>query len=260
MTKKLVFYFYLNYENKDSDIYKFHLKCLEHYAHIFDEMLFVLSVDNIHTDLIHEWEEKLIKLHRKGTISFEVHLNNEFRETDAFKRHVVDNLGEEKLVFFGHGKGITNIENYPAEAIYKWIAGMYFYNLNFMKEVEDALINHKFMSYGSFLTQNKDEQTKYDWYYIGTFLWLNSGKIKNYIENNFVNLPSYCDRFYDEEFLANIYESWPAPYAYSHNKAYLRNATDYYHHFDEYLDLIYPEHGDFDNFYNEIKKSTDECL
>lgn len=257
MKKKLVFYFYINESNTDNLVYKLHLQCLQQYAHVFDEILFVLSTDDTsNISLIRKWEDKLIKLHTKGTISFEIMQNNEYRESDAFKRHVIDKLKDNELVFFGHGKGITNIEKYDPELIKKWIVGMYFYNLNFMDEVEDALINKKFLSYGSFLTKNeKDWTNKYHWFYIGTFMWLNSKKLCNYINQHNIEMPLFCDRFYDEEFLGDIYDIWPERTAYSHNGTFLTNAVDFYDYIDTYFDCLYPDKSDFNEFYEKINKN-----
>ena len=63
-------------------------------------------------------------------------------------------MPEEKLVFFGHNKGITNIKKYGKDNIMYWIAGMYFFSLNYMDEVVDKLIGRPSFSYGSMLTKN----------------------------------------------------------------------------------------------------------
>lgn len=255
-----MFYFYLTEELSDSEIYRFHLYCLNKYAHIFDKMTFILSLnDTNNIELIRKWENKLLRLHTKGTIEFEIHKNDEFKESASFKEHVSDKLGENELVFFGHGKGVTNIEKYSKEQIYMWIAGMYFYNLNFMDEVEESLVNKKYMSYGSFLCKNQEYKdfryTKYQWYYIGTFFWINSGKIKNYITANEIELPLLCERFYDEDFLGNIYDCWPTRNAYSHNGTFLRNAHDFYRYTNDYINMLYDDRSDFDDFLKEINEN-----
>lgn len=256
MKKKLVFYFYIKDNNIESEIYRLHLYCLRHYAHVFDEMLFVLSLDDTNDiDLIRKWENVLMGLHTKGTISFEIMKNNTFRETDAFKRHIADRLGEDDLVFFGHGKGLTNMERYDKDNIMKWVVGMYFYNLNFMDEVENELIANKYMSYGAFLSKcgNDDHINKFRWFYCGTFMWINSKALYNFVKGNGIELPKYSDRYYDEEFLGNIYDIWPQATASSHNHMYLLDAFKFYHETDNYISGLYNDRSDFDEFYNKVK-------
>ncbi len=107
MTKKLVYNFYLTKGCIDNEVNRLHLRCLEIYSHIFDEMLFVLSLDDTDDlETIRAFQNRLLKLHTKGSITFSIVKNNEFRETAAFKREVVDKMPEEKLVFFAHNKGI----------------------------------------------------------------------------------------------------------------------------------------------------------
>ena len=254
VNKKLIFYFYLTEENVNNEIYTLHYKCLEIYAHLFDEMLFVLSLDDINNkQLIQMWETKLLALHTKGSITFDIIKNNKYCESYAFKKYVVDKLKVNDLVFFGHGKGITNITKYNPELIKKWIVGMYYYNLNFIEEVEDSLIKRKFLSYGAFLSKNKkDWANKYHWFYIGTFFWLNSKKIYDYIKNNNIEMPLFCDRFYDEEFLGNIYDTWPERTATSHDSVFLCDAVDFYNYIDIYLDDLYPDREDFEYFFKKI--------
>lgn len=254
MKKRLVFYFYLTNDLIDSELYKTHFACLDRYKDIFDEMVFVISVDDVtDTDLIHKFEERLSGLHTRGNIMFDIHKNDEFRENYAFKKYVVDRLDDDVITFFGHGKGVSNLNHYDKNVIFSWILGMYFYSLNFIDEVEECLIDRKFISYGSFLTKNeKDKTNKYSWFYIGTFFWVNNGKLLQYIKNNNIDFPRLNDRFYDEEFLGNIYNCWPERTAASHQNMFLTNAVDFYNYFEDYLNLIYKERDDFRVFINEI--------
>lgn len=261
MVKRLVYYFYLTRDVVDSELYNLHFSCLEKYANIFDEMFFVVSVDDTEdVSLINGFEKRILGLHKRGTISIEIHKNDEFRESYAFKKYVVDRLSDNVLTFFAHGKGVTNMEKYSKEEIYQWITAMYFYSLNFIDEVDEMLVEKKFMSYGSFLTHNeKDESNKFKWFYIGTFFWVNNGKLMQYIRNNSIDFPTLNDRFYDEEFLGNIYDCWPKRTAASHKNAFLVNATDFYHFFTHYLDCIYEDRTDFNNFYEEICSKINGC-
>lgn len=162
------------------------------------------------------------------------------------------------MVFFAHNKGTTNILKYPKEEIYTWVIAMYYYNLEFMEEVTNALYNKNYISYGTFLTQNDESEhlTKNGWYYIGTYYWINCVKLKEYMYINNIVMPKMGDRFYAEEFLSNIYGSWPLALAASHNSAYLINCTDYYNHTREYLNWLYPNDEGYNSFYKEITDGT----
>lgn len=253
MTKKLVFNFYLTKNCIDSEVNRLHLRCLEIYSHIFDEMLFVLSLDDVNDlETIRTFQDRLLKLHTKGTITFSIVKNNELRESATFKREIVDKMPEEKLVFFAHNKGVTNINDYEKDSILYWIVGMYFFSLNYMDEVETLLVQRPMMSYGSMLTKNTESSIKYHWAYIGTYFWINSGILYDYIKHFNIELPHCTNRFYDEEFLGNVY---PIDYyAKSHGCRYILEGVNYYLHAREYIEIIYGTAGldEFNEFYDKI--------
>lgn len=255
MKKKLVFYFYANPQNINCEINKTHFACLREYIGIFDECLFVISVDDINNfELIKKVEKKFLDINKNGNITFKVHQNNEFRESSAFKKEVADKLGEDKLVFFGHNKGTTNTD-YDKSVIQAWVNGMYFYSLNFINEVLDYLLNKQYFSYGSFLAKEDGYHyfvSKYNWAYIGTFFWINSGKILNFIKSHNIEIPNLADRFYAEDFLSNLYDIWPLSTAASHKNRYLTLANDFYKYAKKYIDVCHPEHQDFDEFNKHI--------
>lgn len=255
MNKKLVFSFYLSRDTFDREINQLHFSCLSEYAHIFDEIIFVIIAnDTEDTELIKKLQRKVIDLPYTGTITFKIVKNNDFRESYVFKTEVIDRLGEDDLVFFAHNKGISNVEWANKRQIYLWVVGMYYYSLNFMEEVDSKLVRGKYLSYGSFLTENKDidnRGTKYGWSYIGTFFWMNSKKVKDYIELNNVYTPQLSDRFFDEDFLGNIYPK-DLKMAGSHNDIYIRNAGDYYSFAENYIRTLYGDANDFYEFYNRM--------
>lgn len=258
MNKHLVFHFYANEHTINDFITEIHLRCLKHYADIFDNMTFCVSVDDVkNTDLILEIEHKLLEIQTNGNISFKIVKNDEYRESSTFTNEIVKKLDDEDMVFFAHNKGTTNILKYPKEEIYTWVIAMYYYNLEFIGEVTDALYNKKYISYGTFLTQNDEPEhlTKNGWYYNGTYYWINCTKLKEYMYINNIAMPKMSDRFYAEEFLSNIYGSWPLALAASHNSAYLIDCMDYYNHTREYLNWLYPNDEGYNGFYKEI---TDE--
>ena len=255
MNKKLVFAFYVP-ENFYSDIINLHFNCLEKYKNSFDsvEVVFILD-ENYNAENLLEAENRFAKIFLGKPLSFSMVPNTKYREAIVFYEYVAKKLADNELVFFAHNKGITNVVKYDVNQVYTWVIGMYYYSLNFMDEVEDMLLNKKFMSYGPFLTQNEEPEnpTKYGWYYIGTFFWVNGKKVWQYMKNNDIELPVMGDRFYGEEFLANIFPSWPYVTAGSHETRFLKNANDFYHNAVQYLNWCYsPEEDGFNKFYKEI--------
>lgn len=259
MLKKLVFYLYYSNSKDLHEFYDFHFSCLKEYYHIFDEAVFVISVDDVTDyDLIREAEGKILNIFKGKNVSFDIHKNDRMCEIYAFEKYVVNAKERDRLIFFGHSKGSTNVKQYNKENIYKWIAGMYFFNLNFMDEVERCLLGKKSMSYGSFLMYDElNETNRYKWFYIGTFFWVNLGKIDNYIKQNNIELPSISDRFYAEEFLGDIYPFEQLPYAASHLNRVLINARDFYHYINEYINELYSEEElkEFYSFFEKVKNN-----
>lgn len=255
MNKKLVFAFYLS-KNYSSEIVDIHFRCLEWFKDSFDtvEIVFILD-DNYNKENLLDAQRRFTQIFLGKPISFSMVPNTPYREALVFHDYVATKLSEYELVFFAHNKGTTNVGKCPLEEIYTWVMAMYFYSLNYMGEVEDMLWNKKFMSYGPFLTQNTEPEkpTKYDWYYVGTFFWINGKKIFQYMRNSNIPLPVMGDRFYAEEFLANIYPSWPYVTAGSHGTRYLTEADDFYHISTRHVRSCYtPEEDGFYDFFNKI--------
>lgn len=257
LKKKLVFYLYYADSKNSEEFYNFHFSCLKKYCHIFDEAVFVISVDDVSDyHLIREAEDKILDIFKGTSVSFDIHKNDKMHEVYAFEKYVINTKDKDGLVFFGHSKGFSNIKKFDKEYIYKWIAGMYYFNLNFMDEVENLLLETKSISYGSFLMHDElNETNKYRWFYIGTFFWINLGKLENYIRQNNIELPLICDRAYAEEFLGNIYPFEQLPYAASHLNRALINARDFYHYINEYISMMYYEDElkEFYEFFDAIK-------
>lgn len=255
--KKLVFSFYIN-ENYNSDINKLHFNCLRHFSSAFDVVDVNLIVEKgVFYDSVLNAQTRFLDIFKGKNISFTFYANNEYRESQVFYDKIATRLSEGGLVFFAHNKGISNVLNYSESEIYTWVAAMYFYSLNYINEVEDQLLNKKFYSYGSFLTKNDEPEkcNKYGWYYIGTFYWLNCGKLYQYMVNNGIELPKLSDRFYSEEFIGNIIPTWPLCFSGSHGFMYLNNCKDFYHDASRYLSYLQKDEIDeYNEYYNKVMR------
>lgn len=255
MNKKLVFAFYLA-KNYKSEIINIHFLCLKRFSEAFDsaEIVFILDKEYDRDNLL-DAQRRFTEIFCGKPLSFSMVDNTPYREALVFQQYVVARMDEEELVFFAHNKGTTNVDKFDKEQIYTWVIAMYFYSLNYMDEVEDSLLNKKFMSYGPFLCQNEEPEriTKFGWYYVGTFFWMNTKKIKQHMINNNVPVPLMGDRFYAEEFFANIFPSWPYMLAASHGNRFLKNATNFYYETTQYLPTCYDVWEDnFYAFYEDI--------
>lgn len=263
--KKLVFSFYISSDWETNKANQLHFLCLKHYNEIFDKVeIYILVDDRQDQKNIQKVKEKFLSIFSKcDSLSFFVIDNTPYRESFVVKHFIFDKLGEDELVFFAHNKGITNFNIYSETYIFKWIVGLYFYSLNFMDEVYDFFYNDNFtLSYGPFLEyyDNDDNNTerilqKYNWYYVGTFYWIHSKKLKNFIERHNKILPEMGDRFYSENILGDIF-----PYtlpdtsmlAATHMCRFLMKSIHVNTDIQQFFNLAYPEHDDYDTFFNGI--------
>lgn len=200
--KNLVFHFYTFEGFRDNEAIKLHLNCLKYYSDIFDNALFVISVDDVNnTELIKETEHAIIDCGFKD-VRFKVVENDVYREAKTFKVEIMDKLTSyEGITFFGHTKGVSNmsIKEVNKESVLKWIAGMYFLNLHFVDEAENLLIGQfRTCFYGAYKVISKKVENKNNTWYAGTFFWVNTNRLANNIKQRKIEIPNLHDRGYAE--------------------------------------------------------------
>jgi len=215
MKKRLVFHFFIAKDWRTNPIYKIHFNCLDYYKECFDEAYFALSLEDPNDiDSLYEVKQKLVDIFRAlDKIEFERVPNTDFCECPTFKSQIAERIGKDDFVFFAHTKGVMNIKEFEKDKVYQWICGLYYFSLNEQKQdkgfLDRIFINNThFISYGSFKLQfylKHKTFNKYEWYYCGTFFWINSKRLSDYIRINETKLPEMSDRFYSENFLGNIY-------------------------------------------------------
>lgn len=260
--KRLVFYFYATPEWREERAIKIHLECLKRYAHVFDEALFIISLDYPEDkELIKDVEIGLISLGFKD-IKFKIHKNSPYCEAEVFHDEVVDNLDKlDGLTFFGHTKGVTNYNSHSKDSIDNWIIGLYYLSLEFIDEVEQSLCFYENRFYGSFLSLLNNH-----FYYDGAFFWINCCAVANDIKNGYVSLPKYCySKSYSKEFPSQLY--WDSPNESStmerkdgHDSMYLYASTNksdsLYENSESGVWFILSEGDEFEEF----KKVRDNIL
>lgn len=256
-TKRLIFYFYVPSIWKTLKSVELHLNCLKNYVHIFDEALFIISVDDISdTVLINEFEHILLNLGFNGNITFKVQENSILYEAKSLNEEIFQKMDKlDGLTFFGHSKGIGN-EIYNScewEELKTWICGLYFLSLEFIHEVESKLYGVWCISYGPFKSTWDELDNKYHWIYSGTFFWLNCPRLYDKINRQKLEIRHCNDRFFSEQVLGDLLEfnsqTEHSNIVSSHNESYLINANNFYDYVNYYITLILNDF-ELDKFYN----------
>ena len=224
MKKRLIFNFYIDEGWKDNHINKIHFYCLNYFKDVFTEMIFMVSLNDVNNNrLIYDFEQYILSLELCPNIQFIVKNNHIFREAKNFYDEIALKLGElDGLTFFAHNKGITNYNsgNYENDGIEKWVTSMYYGCLERPDEMVYWLSDGRKLAYGTLLdiinNEYPDDRLFFDslglwlgkrrYFYMGTFFWMNCSMIKYYMENNNVPLPQLVDRWYAENFFANIFD------------------------------------------------------
>ena len=87
-----------------------------------------------------------------------------------------------------------------------WVAAMYYFNLEYIDNVEWWLTETTNNSYGFFRMYDPSSMSHIvnNWMYAGSFMWLNCQKISHYIESFKVKVPSLYDKGYAEDFIGNV--------------------------------------------------------
>ncbi len=282
MHKILIYYLYVTDDFFERITNLANIECLRRYSHVFDEARIYLSLDDTgNLPLINKVEHVILDLGFNGNVSFNIHKNDDYRESRIVKEEIADKLKEldGNLVFFAHGKGYSNLDTgYEKTSMLHWIVSCYYLSLEFAKEGTDLITGmNTFSAYGShplvmvgekklpgdYLT--KDEQylgrIKYHWCYSGTFFWLNPSKLYDHLAIFKQEIPLIFDRYYSEKFLGNVmsYES----NATGHNFIYLYAGNNMYNDgvAESCTRFILREEEDINRYYefyngilNEIKE------
>ena len=242
--KRMVFHFYITEGWENSITNKIHLECLKRYSHVFDEVIFVITLDDTSNyGLIRSLEMALLNLGLTPRITFRIENNTYLRDSKTFYDFIASKLGDYNgLTFFAHNKGTSNLSTYNVEQMLWWITSMYFLSLEYIDEVVTSLTEGRELSYGSllneivydeilvteegvepkrkFMEKTKMFLGKNKYQYMGTFFWLNELTLLEHMEKNDIPLPKLTDRWYAENFCPNLYGM---EYAFSHRGRFSKN-------------------------------------
>ena len=224
--KKLVYHFYLEEGFEENIANIVHFRCLEKYSNIFNESIIVISPKEPQNEaLINKAKGFLINVLKSPILTFKVAKNTRYYEAQTFYDEIMSKLNEsEGLTFFAHNKGVSNVLNnaISKESVMRWICGMYYFNLNFIDEVENRLCADFLGTFfGSYLMTGENVSSKNKLWYAGTFYWLNSGRLLKYCERENIKLPKISDREYAEWLPGEIMDWGNGNKLSSHNKMLL---------------------------------------
>lgn len=199
--KRMVYAYYHSNNEEINIINNIHLKILERYINIFDEVIFCIIIDDVNDKKnIKEIERKVLVI-RNGDITFKTYQNGDYRETSVFYNEIFLKMKDlYGLTFFAHSKGrgvLSDINETIA-----FISAVYFFSL----ENIDSIGDYPF--YGSLKMINNSPYnsrgTKYMWFYVGTFFWGDYQRV--YQEKNKC-FPNISSRWFDETFTGELYDN-----------------------------------------------------
>ena len=264
--RRLIFHFYANKEWKTNPAYLIHKYFLRKYACIFDDAVFVISVDDVNDwELIRTVECFLIDCNFPS-IKFVVEKNTMLYEVETFNKYVIQQIDKlDGLTFFAHSKGTLDYNNpkMNKDAVLIWIASLYYLSLEFYKEAEWGAYTAGSCFFGGPLVKHGENSginsSKNGFMYSGTFYWLNCKEI---YDKFFGNFPEIKNRYYAENFPGNLCRPYNYE-AYSHNYMMINrdkcgvNITDSKEAAFNYIKCLLKENGEIEaflNVYNDLKE------
>ena len=265
MNLRLVYYYWIPNDG-GSNIMNIHHNCLKYYKDIFDEAIFIISIDDLNDKEKLKNTQNLFLSFGFKNIKFKIRQNDPMlRESIVFKEEIMDKLDEyDGLTFFAHSKGNTShdLELFDFRYISNWITQMYFFCLNDINDVKKCLTDEDYyLTYGGMLMDVPNTASnKYNWYYPGNFYWINGKRLAKYIKDNNIKMPDllswstiqtdeYIKRFYAEDVFGSLFTSERA--ASSLKKYY--EYCDNYRNCDHIREKTSPEiYDEYKRFYKNI--------
>lgn len=206
MEKTLVYHIYLCEDIDTNVAYKINAECLKYYIENFDKVKYVLVMDNLEDiDLRNKGIKYVSDLQYKGETSIIFRENIEIGEAATLRDYVVNNKDDINYTFFCHTKGITYFRGEKLDyknSIFNWILIMYFYNLNYIKEMEDYFfgkISGIRNFFGTLLMKKNDDDiplTIPNYHYSGSFYWVNKPSLFKLGDYNYIFSNRYDAEFY----------------------------------------------------------------
>ena len=245
MKLQVIYTFYIGDNECNNNIYRLHYYWIEYISHYVDKMTFVLMHDgNIWDDIVLRVKSKLLSIVKTKEINIIVEPNyTEYREGYYYKKYIIDKLNDynDYLTFFAHSKGISNPDNYHnIENLYEWINAMYFFNFYYINEMKSKLSNYNtydsvsnYITFGALYFKDYRHNNVNNWFYSGSFHWLNTSKLYKYIIDNNIDIRGYiCEEGERLKRCAELFigSVLPNKYAAFHNDENYNKDIEHFHH------------------------------
>ena len=265
MKKKLIFHFYIPDDWDTHPIVKLHFKLLRRYVNFFDEVKFVLAIDNTEDiDTILKIENGLIDFGFHN-VEFMIIKNNPlFRESITFHDDFVLGIKHyDGVLYFGHSKGIFDISGYGNDysPISHWVCIMYYqaFSDSYFYEISS---NSPYLIIGSnkcIINTNGRQfsfYAKYGYCYGGTFFGINCPKLVEWSKKNDVNIETPLSGMYCSE----QYPGYVIPIELAYGRSVIYPALNNIYLDDKIaikLNFTKTEQEEYLRFYDSIEKETD---
>lgn len=274
--------FYIADDECNNEIYELHYNMLSQISHVFDKITFIICHNGSpYDDIVNNVKHKLVDIIDCNNISFIYEQNDpKYREGIIYKKYIIDKLDQydNYLTFFAHTKGVSNQSGLEhIDNLKLWIFSIYYLNFKWINEMRRklntyALLNNNLMkdeyfSFGCLYFKDYRHNNIHNWFYSGSFQWLNTYKINKHIKDNNININAFiCDedaRMYccAEMFIGSIFDESHAAF---HSDEHYNKQTNHYNmsgweisyvNIQEMVEkfLKWDERNEFYRKYNELR-------
>lgn len=199
MKLQLIYIFYINNSPCNDKIYNLHYYWLNKISNVFDKITFIVLYNkDVNNNVIINVKQRLFNECIKcNNINIILNKNIEkYQEGIYFKKYIIDKLNDydDYLTFFGHTQGVSNELCKKNELnTLEWIYALYYFNFINLDEIKRKLNSYcyKYITYGGLYLKDYRLNNIYNWIYSGSFYWINTKRLNNYIKNNNININDY---------------------------------------------------------------------
>lgn len=236
MKKRLIYHLFLpslekkeNFNNtnarKTEDIVKMlnlHIACLHHYSKVFDDAIFVIAKESgITDDEVGEIERRIIMCGFHN-VNFIVRNNNVSRgEGETYRDFAIGDKEYDGLTFYYHTKGLTHEFS---DSMIDWATALWFFNLEYVNEIETALTDERFNYVTSGIFQVSDYEDKRNFIYSGNALWYNNKRLQSILSEKPRSVFNIDSRWWCEAFVGKV-----VPSSMAHSIGNFTTEWDDYH-------------------------------
>jgi hypothetical protein len=229
MEKTLVYHLYVNCNDiNQKKSYKIHKECLKIFKHVFDNAIFVITVNDLKNNAaISNAVKWITDIEFDKEFDIKIEHNDSLCESKTFNDYVLKNNNLNGMVFFAHNKGSNNFESdnpiINKYSVFMWICGLYYYNLNFIEEVNGALCGKQFYPecmYGAFLMEKDIDDDRLflaNYHYAGNFYWINIDYYRQLLMLNKINDIEATNPMFSEMFPGYLFTPYKGGGLKTHN-------------------------------------------